>query len=369
MDIIERNFMRLLRSGTFGDNEVAEPMSHWKWRRLFQMSLMHGVSALVYDGIMKRSDELFVNIPDDLRLLWQQNTKEVETDNRRVNNLTAELFQIFKKEQLRPIILKGQAIALLYPTPEHRTGGDCDIFFPYEPQALKADAWAHENGKVAEGQNRYTVPYTWKGMAVENHHRMQHLTNIWLNKRLQSIIEREIRCCDSTYVNIADTRIETLPPTLNLLIEITRIARYIINDGVRLKQLIDLGMMLRTIGAKVDFVKLQEWINRLHLQRIATLEALLLIELFGFSEDELPFFMPRHASNITSIAEELLQFDSTHSDEWYFTQGKNIFVKSNNSKAMLWQIKHSLRYFKFYPTEMTTNFIRNFAHSLSQIEE
>ncbi|MGM9698678.1 MAG: nucleotidyltransferase family protein [Prevotella sp.] len=369
MDIIERNFMRLLRSGTFGDNEIAEPMSHWKWRRLFQMSLMHGVSALVYDGIKKRSDELYVNIPYDLRLLWQQNTKEIETENHRVNNLTAELFQIFKKEQLRPIILKGQAIALLYPNPDHRTGGDCDIFFPYEPQALKADAWAQENGKVAEGQDRYTVPYTWKGMAVENHHRMQRLTNVWLNKRLQSIIESEIRCCDSSYVNIDDTRIETLPPTLNLLIEITRIARYILNDGVRLKQLIDLGMMLRTIGAKVDFVKLQEWINRLHLQRIATLEASLLIELFGFSEDELPFFMSRYASDITYIAEELLQFDSTHSDEWYFTQGKNIFVKSNNSKAMLWQVKHSFRYFKFYPTEMTTNFIKNFAHSLSHIEE
>ncbi|MGN0282206.1 MAG: nucleotidyltransferase family protein [Prevotella sp.] len=369
MDIIERNFMRLLRSGTFGCKESVEPMSHWKWRRLYQMSLMHGVSALVYDGICKREDETLMNIPYSLKQSWQQNTMEVEADNRRMNTLTAELFQMFRKEQLRAVILKGQAVAQLYPNPEHRTGGDCDVYFPYDTQAQKADTWAQANATMAERQNRYTTPYTWKGMAVENHQRMQRLTNLWLNRRLQSIINGEIRCCDSAYVNIADTRLETLPPTLNLLMEITRIARYIINDGVRLKQLIDLGMMLRTIGANVDFVKLQEWINRLRLQRIATLQASLLIELFEFSEDELPFFMPRLAGNVTSTIVELLKFDSSHSEEWHFTEGKNIFIKSNNSKAMLWQVKHSIRYFKYYPTEMSTNFVKNIAHSLSNIEE
>ena len=369
MDIIERNFMRLLRGGTFGDEEPIEPMSHWKWRRLYQMSLMHGVSALVCDGIMKRSNEVFVNIPQDIMEIWKKNTSEVEEDNHKSNSLTAELMRIFQKEKLRPILLKGQAIALLYPIPDHRTGGDCDIFFAYEPQANKANEWATTNGKTATGKDRYTLPYTWKGMAIENHQRMQRLTNTFLNRKLQGIIKSEILCCDSTYVNIADTRIETLPPTLNILISIIRIARYIINDGVKLKQLIDLGMMLRTIGANVDFVKLQQWIDRLYLNRIATLEASLLIDLFGFSEDELPFYQSNLATRTGSTAEEMLQFDSSHTDEWYFTQGKNIFIKPKNSKAMIWQVKHAATYFRFYPFEMTTNFIKNISHSLSHIEE
>ena len=369
MDIIKRNFMRLLRSGTFGDEEAAEPMSHWKWRRLYQMSLMHGVSALVFDGIMKREDELGVNIPDDLMLLWRKNVEEIEEDNRLMNQTTAELLHIYTKNQLRPILLKGQSIAILYPKPEHRTGGDCDIFFPFETQGKKADEWAERNAKVTVNGTRYVLNYTWNGIAVENHHRMQTLTNAILNKRLQGIIDAEIRCCDSKYVTLNDTRIETLPHTLNLLTAIIRIARYILNDGVRLKQLIDLGMMLRTIGSKVDFVKLQQWIERLHMQRMATLEASLLIEMLDFNEEELPFYIGNLATNTKQTAEDLLQFDSSHTDEWYFTQGKNIFVKSNNSKAMMWQVKHAARYFRFYPSEMSTNFVRNFAHSLSHIEE
>lgn len=369
MDIIERNFLRLLKSGTFGDNESCEPMSHWKWRRLYQMSLMHGVSALIADGIKSRATETFVNIPDDIMATWNENTKAVEEDNRRMNICTSQLLGIFSHNQLRPILLKGQAIALLYPHPEHRTGGDCDIYFPYEPQANKADEWARTNGQQAEYSDKYIFPYTWNGMAVENHRYVQRLTNTLLNRRLQNIIEKEIRCCDSTYVTIADIRIETLPPTLNILIAITRIARYIINDGLKLKQLIDLGMMLRTIGAKVDFVKLQQWLHSLGMERIATLEAAMLISLFNFSEDELPFYISHLATEVSPLTDELLAFDHSHSDEWYFTQGKNIFVKSNNSKAMLWQVKHSARYFRYFPMEMTTNFIRNFAHSLSHIEE
>lgn len=369
MDIIERNFMKLLRSGTFGDNTALEPMSHWKWRRLYQMSLMHGVSALVFDGISSRREDVKLNLPNDLAEQWHKNIGEVEEDNRKMNEKTAELLHIYSKEQLRPILLKGQSIATLYSNPGHRTGGDCDIYFPFEAQGKKADEWARKNGKAIDKSDRYTLPYTWNGITVENHHRVQILSNAMLNRRLQNIIDSEIRCCDSTYVTINGTRIETLPPTLNLLIAIIRIARYIINDGVKLKQLIDLGMMLRTIGAKVDFVKLQQWIERLRMRRMATLEASLLINLLDFNEDELPFYTPTLATNITNTAEELLQFDSSHTDEWYFTQGKNIFVKSNNSKAMMWQVSHTAKYFRYYPSEMTTNFIKNFAHSLSHIEE
>ncbi len=51
MDVVQRNFFRLLRSGTFGGHEPVEPMSAYKWNRLYQMALMHGVAALTADGI------------------------------------------------------------------------------------------------------------------------------------------------------------------------------------------------------------------------------------------------------------------------------------------------------------------------------
>ena len=369
MELTERNFIRLLCCGIFGSDDALEPMSYWKWQRLFRMSLNHGVSALVYDGIEKRGADFRMNIPDDIRETWRANVKEIEEFSRATTESTAQLIRQFQKDQLRPIILKGASMATLYPTPCHRTGGDCDILFPYEPQATKADEWVRTKASRVEQRDNNTLAYLWEGMVVENHRQMSKLTNTWLNRRLQKIIDKEIRCCDSTYVNIGNTRAETPSPTLSLLIELVRIARYIVSDGLKLKQLVDLGVMLRTIGAKVDFVKLQNWIDMLHMQKIATMEGSLLMSLFAFTADELPFYNPRLSSDSSTPATDLLSFNGTTPNDWYFTQGSDIFVSSRNSKAMMWQIRRAARYFRFYPLEVTTNFIHSFAHSLSHIEE
>ena len=369
MELTERNFIRLLCCGIFGSDDTIEPMSYWKWQRLFRMSLNHGVSALVYDGIENHNGDFGMNIPDDIRDSWKTNVKEIEQFSRNTTGSTANLIRQFQKDQLRPIILKGASMATLYPTPEHRTGGDCDILFLYEPQAAKADEWVRANASRVEQKDNYTLAYLWDGMMVENHRQMSRLTNIWLNRRLQNIIDKETRCCDSTYVYIGDIRVETPSPTLSLLMELVRIARYMVNDGLKLKQLVDLGVMLRTIGAKVDFVKLQNWIDMLHMQKITTMEGTLLMTLFDFTDDELPFFNPRLSSDATMPTNDLLTFNGKTPNEWYFTQGTDIFVSSRNPKALMWQISRAARYFRYYPLEVTTSFIHSFSHSLSHIEE
>ena len=51
MDIIQRNLFRLLRSGTFGAQEQIEPMSAFKWERLYQIAMLHDVIPYAYQGI------------------------------------------------------------------------------------------------------------------------------------------------------------------------------------------------------------------------------------------------------------------------------------------------------------------------------
>lgn len=370
MDIVIRNFMRLLRSGAFEDKERIEPMSPWKWNLLYQLSLFHGVQALVFDGIQSRQgNDFFLNIPQDQMDRWRETTLQVEEYNKTLNANIAELLSILSRHQLRPILFKGQALSTLYPNPLHRLGVDCDIYYPYTPQADKADAWAHENGSEWNDTEKFILQYKWKSIMVENHRCIQRLTNMLLNKRLQAINDGEIRCCDSTYVYINDERIETLPPTLNMLNVIIRIARYILNDGISLRQIVDLGIMLRTIGDRIDYVKLQQWIEDLKLKRMAHLEGIILMRLFNFTEEELPFLAPQQFQPGDTIINDIFQLRDKHSNDWFFTQGENIFVTATNSSAMMWHMKHSARYFKYYPSETVTNFFASLAYSLSHIEE
>ena len=51
MDIIKRNFFRILLSGALGENEALEPMTRFKWNRLVQMIKAQDVVAIAIDGL------------------------------------------------------------------------------------------------------------------------------------------------------------------------------------------------------------------------------------------------------------------------------------------------------------------------------
>lgn len=73
MLITTRNFLRLLRAGAFGQESAVEPMSVWKWQQVFQLSLMHGVGHIAWEGVERLQQQFFVQqLPDTLCQQWRQ---------------------------------------------------------------------------------------------------------------------------------------------------------------------------------------------------------------------------------------------------------------------------------------------------------
>lgn len=365
MDITTRNFFRLLRAGAFAETEQIEPMSAWKWQRVYQFSVMHGVTALLSDGIERCKDQFFLQIPLPLLEQWKKTVIEIEKDNERTNLRLTELFALFSRMQLRPVLLKGQGLAILYDRPSHRVSEGIDFFFPFETQGKKADQWGWDQGTNANDHS--SLHYEWQMVKVCHQHRLLRLSNRLHGRTLQNITEKEFRECPATFATIDGMRIELLSPTLTLLYLLLRIAAYLLNNGVSLSHLTDLGIYLRKAGDKVDYVKLQSWIERLHMKRMAQLTGELLVKLLAFSREEIPFMSKNVNSDIDKIMNELFKQKVSH--EWHFQQAGDIFVHTANSSAMFWQMRHSARYFRYYPSESATNLLSSFAHSLSHIEE
>lgn len=65
--IVERNFLLLLRTGAFGGGGRLEPMSEWKWRRLYRLSQVHGVTPWVAEGLRRAEGDFFLTMSDGLR--------------------------------------------------------------------------------------------------------------------------------------------------------------------------------------------------------------------------------------------------------------------------------------------------------------
>ena len=100
------------------------------------------------------------------------------------------------------------------------------------------------------------------------------MCNSVLRKRLKKIQTEERHHIDASMI------------TLDLLNIIVKNTESILNSGISLKYITEIGSFLRTKGDKVDFVKLDNWLSSLHIQRMAQLEGSILISVFGFDEEE-----------------------------------------------------------------------------------
>ncbi len=72
MNITTRNFLRLLRAGAFDTDEPIEPMSAWKWKRVYEVACEQGVVRIVFRGIQLLSDQFFLQIPDGQMESWRK---------------------------------------------------------------------------------------------------------------------------------------------------------------------------------------------------------------------------------------------------------------------------------------------------------
>ena len=61
-NVLIRNLERLIQCG----QEPVEPMSAWKWHRLYQLSQEYHIGGWVADGIRHYAGDLFLNIPSAL---------------------------------------------------------------------------------------------------------------------------------------------------------------------------------------------------------------------------------------------------------------------------------------------------------------
>ena len=180
--------------------------------------------------------------------------------------------------------------------------------------------------------------------------------NYFLNRRLKRIVERELKDEESSI------------ETLDLLELIIHNVNTILNKGLSLDGVILLGTYLRRWGNKVDFIKLDSWLGRLRMKRMAQLQGSILMEVFGFAQDELPFVEKPERRALKLVMAAVNNQASDSAEEWHFRQSQSGFVQ-NNSKAMRRNIHRSIRYYRYAPLETISSLFGNIGKSLSEIEE
>ncbi len=181
------------------------------------------------------------------------------------------------------------------------------------------------------------------------------MSNGFLNRRLSKIATEERHAIDTSM------------ETVRLLHMIVANVNAIINNGINLKGIIELGKYLRTRGDKVDFVKLERWLRKLRLQRMAQLVGSVLITFFDFEKDEIPFvrFVERGAYRHTLYS---LTHNVQELQDLQFTSSPLGFLRVSNGSISK-SLYRSFRYFEYAPVETFSCLFNKIFSSLSNIDE
>ena len=183
-----------------------------------------------------------------------------------------------------------------------------------------------------------------------------HLHDTKLEGKLQGIVSQEHKDMEKSY------------ETMQLAAIIIENVNNILSGRSFLRGIVDLGRYLRLDGNRVDFVKLEKWLQQTKMTNMAQLQGNLLIEAFGFTAEELPF-VNHHDHRVGQVLENAITTNVTREGEkWEFRQSKSGFIVSSPQQAIR-SIRHSLRYRRYARKEAYTTIYKGFLKGLSEIEE
>lgn len=208
---------------------------------------------------------------------WALDTEKICAANSRRAECVAELDKLFAGAGLRSCILKGQGVARFYPHPELRQCGDIDIWvdgsrkevldFLRERCEVKAVVYHHCDARL------------FKDVPVEVHFTPTWMNDPLLNARLQRWF------CSEAPAQFANRVGDYSAPTgsFDAVFLSVHIFRHLLDEGVGLRQLMDLQYVLRALSSG-EIAYVSRVLGSLGLSRFSGAAMWLLGEVFGLPE-------------------------------------------------------------------------------------
>lgn len=147
-----------------GKKEPRNLPSDVNWQDVYKLSLRQGVGAIACDGMLKLQDCV---ICEDLRYKWVGQSMVIENKARVQWNLVCELADLFARNGVKTIVLKGFSYASYYYDPFHRASSDIDIWLRGDYE--KGNQIVENMGIKVDSSGSKHSHFDINGISVENH--------------------------------------------------------------------------------------------------------------------------------------------------------------------------------------------------------
>lgn len=204
-------------------------LSREEWSGLLDLSKQQAVAGLVYEGLSKLSPEMLKNMPGSIGSAFILETDKITRGNELVLSVTGTILKLIKDNNLSATIMKGPAVGVFYPTPEHRTPGDIDVFCHPKHFPLLIALLNKETGLAPDGTRHCNI----RGIDIDIH------THFF-----------DFEATGEDYPPVPS-------PYATLLMLSSHILKHAMGPGVGLRQICDMAMAYKVLQGQYDLSKLR----------------------------------------------------------------------------------------------------------------
>lgn len=295
MESHEKLFFEILQNGLWGKPIEAVPTRN-DMLHVVKLALSQTVLGIVGNVII--TDKTLLSYLTEreiayLRKLVMSVVSVSYTWNCSVRNIFMEMHD----NGVEPILLKGQGIAQYYPNPDFRQCGDIDIYvgkqtFEKACEVVKALATENDMATVKHTKKHFHI-YLGK-VPVELH----LYSDVYYPKRLDRIYQEISDAGISVApveVELAGYPVKTPSVNFNVFYIFNHLWHHFIADGVGLRQICDLCVLLHRFHGQIDYNYLRNVLERMGLMKQWKIFGSIAVDKLGLPVEEYPFYDKKYS--------------------------------------------------------------------------
>ena len=255
-------FFHLLRAAIGTGPFFERPRTSDEWGALYRLSVIQGVTAVAFDFVKTLPKSEAPNIA--LLMEWLSAATAVEQTMRRMQITAEEFAEEMKKREIPVVVLKGMAFAQYYPNPLLRECGDLDCYMMGKKE--EGDLATLELGGTMEEAGYKHSHLIYKGLTIENHRFFTDFDNTPTGMLTEQVLGELMQ---EAHTYIGGSKLCCPSANFNALFLLKHAQGHFIDEGIRMRHVLDWALFLREKQEEVDWSKVLPMLEVTHTAQFA----------------------------------------------------------------------------------------------------